>query len=181
MKNTVRFEIGQAILSAIYIALGMMLVIFPGVSGLVICHVVGICALAFGTVRTFTALKKHSESSLRPDSVIGVLLLAFGIFALIHPEAILSILPFALGLYLLLESVGKFQRMVAMRRMGHPHWWAGLAFAVLMTGCGVLLLVNPFSAAKTMLAFLGISLVFDGVADLCTLWLAAGRTEKQDM
>lgn len=176
MKNMTKTEAGRAILSALSIAVGIMLIIFPGASGIVLCRAVGICALVFGAVRVVTGLKRRAGAeSLPTDAAIGIILLVFGVFTLLRPEFILSILPIVLGLYLLLESIGKFQRALEMRKTYNPRWWASLVFAILTAGLGVLMLFNPFGAAEVMLAFLGLSLIFDGVADLCTLWLAAGH------
>ena len=92
----------RAILAAACIALGVVLIVHPGFTGIVICRTAGALALAFGAARVFSALRERDLMGwVRLDLVVGILLLAFGVFALVQPEAILSILPIVLGIYLL--------------------------------------------------------------------------------
>lgn len=176
MKNTSQITVGRAILAAAYIALGIVLIVHPGFTGTVICRAAGVLALAFGAVRAVSALGTGDSSAfLRVDLIISVLLLAFGIFALTRPTVILSILPVALGIYLLMESVGKLQRAMALKNLGYTRWWVVLLFGILAAALGVLLLLNPFQAAESMLIFLGVSLVVDGVTDLWILWCFAAH------
>jgi len=171
MRNTNQIAVGRAILAAAYIALGIVLIAHPGFTGIVICRAAGVLALVFGGVRAVTALRSRDGSIFfQTDLLIGVLLLAFGIFTLTRPDVILSVLPVILGVYLLMESVGKFQRAAVLKRLGYVRWWLILLFGVLAAALGALLLLYPFQAAETMLMFLGASLVLDGISDLWILW-----------
>ena len=155
MNNSKKITAARAILAAACIALGVVLIVHPGFTGIVICRTAGALALAFGAARVFSALRERDLMGwVRLDLVVGILLLAFGVFALVQPEAILSILPIVLGIYLLVECLGKTQRALV----------------------GALLIVNPFQAAETMLMFLGASMVLDGAADLWVLWCFAAHS-----
>lgn len=176
MKSNNQIAVGRAILAAAYIALGIVLIVHPGFTGIVICRAAGVLALAFGAVRALSALRTGDGGAfLRVDLIFSVLLLAFGIFALTQPAVILSVLPVVLGIYLLMESVGKFQRASTLKRLGYTRWWIVLLFGILAAALGVLLLLNPFQAAESMLIFLGFSLVADGVTDLWILWCFAAH------
>lgn len=169
-----KFFIGRAVLATGYIVLGVIWMVYPGLTGIVICRTAGALALAFGAARIISAMREQDMIGWgRLDLVVGVLLLAFGLFALVQPEAILSILPLVLGIYLLVACVGKIQHAVSLKRMGFARWWSVLALGILAGILGTLLIVNPFGAAETMLMFLGASMVLDGAADLWVLWCFA--------
>ena len=155
----------------------MVLIVHPGFTGIVICRTAGALALAFGAARVFSALRERDLMGwVRLDLVVGILLLAFGVFALVQPEAILSILPIVLGIYLLVECLGKTQRALVLKRIGYVRWWSVLVMGILAGLLGALLIVNPFQAAETMLMFLGASMVLDGAADLWVLWCFAAHS-----
>ena len=180
MKNLKQLEIGQASLAAVYIALGVTLITRPGITGIVICRAAGVLALIFGGVRGASVMREREASwFFQADLVVSVLLLAFGIFALFQPEAVLSILPIALGVYLLMECAVKVQRALALKRFGYAHWWSVLVLGAIAAALGLLLIVNPFPAAETMLMVLGASLVVDGASDLWVLWCLAAHTPAE--
>ena len=181
MNNDRKMELSRAILSAAYIAAGIILISHPGVTGIIICRAAGILALLFGGFRAFTALRARGAGWLfQLDLVVGVLLLAFGIFSLAQPQVVLSILPVVLGVYLMMECVGKVQRAFWLKQAGYIRWWTVLAMGLLAAGLGVLLIVNPFGAVETMLMFLGASLAVNGAADLWVLWCFASQGGGKD-
>lgn len=181
MKSNPKIEIGRAIIAAAYIAVGIILISHPGITGIIICRTAGALALLLGGFRVFTALRaRGADWFFQLDLVVGVLLLAFGIFALAQPKVVLSVLPVVLGVYLVTECVGKVQRALILKRAGYPRWWTVLSLGPLTGLLGVLLIVNPFQAVETSLMLLGISLVVNGASDLWILWCFASQGGKSE-
>lgn len=179
MNSNPKIEVGRAIISAIYIAVGVILILHPGVTGIIICRTAGALALLLGGFRVFTALRaRGADWFFRLDLVVGVLLLAFGIFALAQPKVVLSILPVVLGVYLVTECVGKIQRAVLLKKWDYPRWWTVLSLGPVTGLLGVLLIVNPFQAVETSLMILGISLLVNGASDLWILWCFASQSGR---
>lgn len=179
MNSNSRLEIGRAIIAAAYIAVGIILISHPGITGILICRAAGGLALLLGGFRVFTALRaRGADWFFQLDLIVGVLLLAFGIFALAQPRVVLSVLPVILGVYLVTECVGKIQRALLLKRSGYPCWWTVLSLGPLTGLLGVLLIVNPFQAVETSLMILGVSLVVNGASDLWILWCFASQGGK---
>ena len=179
MNSNPKIEIGRAIIAAAYIAVGIILITHPGATGILICRAAGALAMLLGGFRVFTALRaRGADWFFQLDLIVGVLLLAFGIFAMAQPRVVLSILPVVLGVYLVTECVGKVQRAMILKRNGYPRWWTVLSLGPLTGLLGVLLIVNPFQAVETSLMVLGISLAFNGVSDLWILWCFASQSGK---
>ena len=176
MNGNRKTDMSQAILAAVYIALGIILICYPGFTGILICRAAGLLALAVGGVREVSALRTRGAGFFSQlNLAIHVVLMGFGLFALAQPVTVLSILPVVLGVYLLMECVGKLQRAFALKELGFPRWWAALGMGLLAAVLGVTLLLNPFGAVETMLRFLGLSLVIDGVTDFWILWCFASH------
>lgn len=179
MNSNSKLEIGRAIIAAAYIAVGIILISHPGITGILICRTAGGLALLLGGFRVFTALRaRGADWFFQLDLIVGVLLLAFGIFALAQPRVVLSVLPVILGVYLVTECVGKVQRALLLKRSGYPRWWTVLSLGPLTGLLGVLLIVNPFQAVETSLMILGVSLVVNGASDLWILWCFASQGGK---
>ena len=57
MSSNPKMEMGRAIIAAAYIAVGIILISHPGVTGIIICRTAGGLALLLGGFRVFTALR----------------------------------------------------------------------------------------------------------------------------
>ena len=111
--------------------------------------------------------------------VIGVLCLAFGIFCFSRPYVVLSFLPIALGIMLLVDGIGKMPLAVDALSVYSPYRFWVLISAVLPLILGIVLLVNPFRAAKAAIMFFGISILADGLFELIT-YIQQRRAEKSE-
>ena len=74
MKNLKQLEIGQAILAAVYIALGVTLITRPGITGIVICRAAGVLALIFGGVRGASVMRERCLASWGVTSTVPAIL-----------------------------------------------------------------------------------------------------------
>ena len=78
----------------------------------------------------------------------------------------MSIIPVALGIYILVDSVSAIKRAQDMKALGFDKWWASLLAALALAAFGVVIILNPFGAVETLIAFVGAGFVFDGVSTL---------------
>ena len=74
-----------------------------------------------------------------------------------------------IGLLVLVDSVFKLQVAVDSRRMGAHSWWVTLVCTVVCLVLGVLLVFNPFNGKQVLTIMMGVSLIVDGVQNLCTV------------
>ena len=97
-----------------------------------------------------------------------------------RPEMFLSILPLLLGIVLVVAGLCKLQSAVDLVRIHSSRWLWVLLTAVLTLLLGAVTLYNPFSAAVTLMQFIGISLVVSGVSDLAAAILMIRRLRAID-
>ena len=67
----------------------------------------------------------------------------------------------------------KLQVAVDSRRMGAHSWWVTLVCTVVCLVLGILLVFNPFDGKQVLTIMMGVSLIVDGVQNLCTVVYAA--------
>ena len=153
--------------AALYILLGLVLVLFPGMTGTVFCWALAIAAAVYAIgrlVRWFQGRKAGTASAA--DLLLGIIFLVLCLFCLLRPASVLSFLPLVLGIVLLLDGIGKLPLAIDAGRDKDRLFWPLLISALLPLLLGILIVINPFGAAKAVLMFFGVSLIADGVCDL---------------
>ena len=82
--------------SVVYILLGLVLIIFPDMSGTVFCWGLAAVTILYGLVHFVRYFRSRKEPKPRRFSVVlGVVMLAAGVFCAVAPKTVLSILPWA--------------------------------------------------------------------------------------
>lgn len=162
-----RFRAYAIALACGVIALGLVMVIWPTVSALTICYIMGALCIAVGIgeiVRYFRL--GDAGVFFRFDLTLGICGALIGLLLILHPTGALSILPIAVGIYMIVESVFCIQLAVELRRVAARSWWLALVWGGLGVILSVLLLTNPFEAASVFMIFIGIALIASGVQSL---------------
>ena len=175
MKN-IFFRTTSLWASVLYMALGLVLTFWPGMSGTVFCWGIAAALILYAAHSFWYFIKARNLGFTAGGTlVIGILCLAFGIFCFSRPYVVLSFLPIALGIMLLVDGIGKMPLAVDALSVYSPYRFWVLISAVLPLILGIVLLVNPFRAAKAAIMFFGISILADGLFELITYTAAPRR------
>lgn len=154
----------------VLIAAGVLFLVFPDSCSKIICYLIG-GALFIGGIISIAAYLKYGRDV--PFSSFGLVrgtaLVVIGVFILINPEFLIGFLSSILGIVLIIDGTLKLQYAVDLLRLKISGWVAVLILALAAVVFGVLILFNPFATARTLMYFIGISLVIDGVSDLGTM------------
>ncbi len=179
MKEVKEFRKSYILVSALYVVLGIVLLIWPSTSVRMICYGLGIAMLVLGiTYGVIYFTKDNLSSFLQMDLVIGIICLAFGIFILLNPAFLASVLPFAMGIIFLLGAVVKLQSAFNMKRLNFSKWYLVLICALLIVALGIILLCNPFENERFMILYIGSCLILDGMTNLICLFCIQFRVKK---
>lgn len=159
------------VLSAAYIVLGLVLLIWPDISVRTFCYVFGVGMIIFGCAHMIMYFVKDKlHSVMQMDMVCGIVGIATGLYILLKMEYVLEIIPFALGIVALLGSVVKLQNAFDLKRFGSRRWYIMLIFAVALLVTGALLIANPFEGLEVIVVLIGVSLIVDGVGNLAGIF-----------
>ena len=167
------------ILSLFYVALGAVLLGWPEVSSQIICCAFGAVLAVAGAVRIVRYfIKDKLDGLIRRDLAVGLSLVIAGVFLLVRPDSVLSLLPLLFGLLLLGGGASKLQTAVDLRRIDSSYWVYALIMALVTAGLGAALLCQPFSDPLTATRFIGVSILVEGAENLAAF--SVFRRKLQD-
>lgn len=166
-------------LSVILIALGGVIIMFPGISATAICVISGAVLLAFGAVKLIGYFSNDLfRLAFQFDLALGLLSIALGIIVITHPSNVVAVAPVIIGVYLTADGVFKLQTAFDSKRFGVKLWWLILILALLTCAAGILLIADPFDGALALMTLLGISFIVDGVQNIFVV-LSTVKTNRK--
>ena len=146
------------VMSVLYLALGIFLLMVPGTALNVVCYALGgvvLLGAVIQLVRYFLVERGIFQSQL--TLISGLVCLALGGFL---------ILPIVFGLFVIFDSLGRVQNALELRRCGYGSWKGFLLLALLSVVLGVVMIVDPFGAMETLVMAIGVILIIEGALNL---------------
>ena len=154
----------QAVVS---IALGLFLVLWPGVTVVTLIYLFGALLALSGAASVVSYFRERSQRYHAPAVLAtGVLFLLLGLVAFIFPQVIAGFFSVVLGIVLALCGVVSAVRALELRRYPDYSWVAALVLGVVVAIGGIVILVNPFQSTVTFVLVLGVALLVNGVGEL---------------
>ncbi|MCM1263211.1 MAG: DUF308 domain-containing protein [Butyrivibrio sp.] len=168
MESLLKKIKANAIVSALMcIILGIILVVWPGRTVRTVCMIIGFVLVVSGVNRlcTFIFGKDNSIYS-RMNLITGVIVLLIGAWILFRPDQIIELIPILVGIIVIIHGINDLQQTVTLCQNKYDKWWIALLLGIITVGFGVLLIFNPFAAVETLIIFIGVFLIYDGVSDI---------------
>ena len=167
------------LLAVFYLVLGIILVLFPEGSGYAICYLIGGLTIIYGIFHLVLYQRTKSPFvTYRYDLVQGIIGLAIGIYVMIVPEILIETLPVVLGVMVMIDSIVKIQNAWDLKRMGYDRWWLVMIGALVTLVFGLLMVFYPFTVYLSVIVFVGISLIVNGVSDLITIFILNKKVKE---
>lgn len=155
------------LLAVIFIALGIVLILWPGATMKTICYLLAAMLLALGVASLINYLRKDISGIIyRYDLVVGLCAILGGFLVIVKVDKLTDLIPAVLGFLVTMSGILKMQNSVDMLRLGHGTWHVAFAMSIINIVAGIVLLMNPFEAAQILIMCLGIALVYSGITDL---------------
>ena len=171
-------------LSVAFCALGLLLILKPGMSAVLIGNLVGTALIAFGIVKLLGYFSKDLyRLAFQFDLAVGILLLILGIILLTKPQDLMHFLCVVTGMYVTADGLMKLQTAHDAHRFGIASWWMILAAALLTSAAGVCLLVRPAQSVRIVMQLFGAVLLAEGLLNLLTVLVTVKivRNQKPDI
>jgi uncharacterized membrane protein HdeD (DUF308 family) len=155
--------------SLVFMILGLCLLLWPDLSALTICVLLGVICMVHGIVRLVGYFANDLyRLAFQFDLAVGILSILIGCVLVFHPRHILALLPVVLGLFILADSALRIQTALDARRFGMSKWWAILLVAIGGVVLGTVLLFSPFEGTRALVRLMGLTLLIDGGECLLT-------------
>ncbi len=155
------------LMSLLYLALGVFLLMMPGMALNVVCYALGAVVLVCAAVQLisyFTMERSIFKSQL--TLISGLICLALGLFLIVRSDIVIRILPIVFGLFVIFDSLGRIQNALELRRCNYSSWKGLLLLAALSVVLGVVMIINPFATMETLVMAIGVILVVEGALNL---------------
>ena len=163
----------------LYVILGLVLLLWPGVSAVVFCYAFGGVLLAYGVVTVVSFFLRDSrQSSFVFELLLGIIAAALGLLFLLRPSVVATVLPVILGLFIAVDGLVNLKRALELRRMAYVRWNIPLWLSVGSVALGAFIVFQPFLAAEALVMFLGAVLIYEGVSDLWTIFRVTQWTKE---
>jgi len=154
--------------------IGVLLIMNPDTSMTMLCRVLGIGAVVFGLLRVLGYFMRELQGvGLQYDFAAGVFAVIAGAMVIWRAPEVANIMAVVIGLFVLVDCVFKLQVAIDSKRMGASSWWITLLFTCICMVLGCLLIFDTFKGQKIISIMMGVSLVADGLQNLCTVIYAA--------
>lgn len=168
MKRLRNAKIAYVLISVVMVVLGIALILWPEISALAVCNITGAVLTVFGIIKLVGYFSKDMyRLAFQFDLALGVFSLLVGVLMLVHPTGVVRLVPVITGVFVILDGAFKLQTAHDAKRFGLSGWWCILLLAIVSCLGGLFLVANPFQGANALMILLGITLVIDGVQNLC--------------
>ena len=161
-----RAKTGGIILSVLIILLGILLVVFPTGSIEFVSMIIGIGMLVWGIGKLIGFFAGRDIIAVRFDLAGGLMLTLLGTVILFNPAGMAGFVLSITGIAILVDSIFKIQSALAAKREGMPRWQVVLIPAIIACVGGVLIVFNPFGAARLLVRVIGVSVIVSGITNL---------------
>ena len=173
MKGFLNSRRVSCTLSALcFIGLGVCLLVWPELSRVWICRLLGAALLITGGVYVASHFMKSKGAAVvfQYDLILGAVLASVGVWLLTTPDLISAFLQYILGAILIVHGVIDLQGALNLRSGGSRHWWPACLIALITLVLGAVVIWNPFASINALLMLVGVALIYDGVSDLVILF-----------
>lgn len=168
----------DALLACAYVIAGILLIIFPDVSGQVISYICGGALIVYGIVSlTMYFMIDIRDTLYNNGFVIGLMTIVFGLAIIIKKDLIMDLIPFILGLFIVTSGLLKLHRAVIAMRIKYD---ASLTYAILgvvsiIVGIVVMFFLSGEFARNVIFIVIGCGLVYSGLSDLFVQFFLASK------
>lgn len=173
------------LISSVFVALGVLILIWPGETQNYIGYILAFLLIAVGICFSVDYLRREEQLDER-DYALAFSLLAFvgGIIAFANVNEIIGKLNLVLSLLVLFSGFMKLQNAWDMRKLGYSGAKIHFVVSLISIVAGVVLLFD-FLSKDNQEKLIGIGLIYGGFTDLISSFTlvrvrkAAAREEKE--
>lgn len=163
LKNRINRRKHQHIITSILdLILGILFLVVPNTSGNVLCIIAGWFFIIGGIV-CIAFYFSYGPLFGGHALVLGIAMTFAGIFCLCNPEVVQGLLTFIFGVFIIIDGSASVADSIECARAHIAGWPIMLALSLIIVVFGVLSVFGPYN---TVMMFIGISLIIDGICGL---------------
>lgn len=115
---------GYILMSALFSAAGVFMILKPEISTEIICIAAGILLIIFGIIKIIGYFSKDLyRLAFQYDLAFGILRIILGIIFCTHTAGVVNLFFTAMGILVLVDGLFRIQLAVDAREFGISQWW----------------------------------------------------------
>ena len=126
--------------AAVSIILGIVLIVYPVKTSLLICYIAGALLLFGGVVALIRYIASRGEPFFfRYDLFVALVLILFGCFVIFESDLVIAFIPVVIGIILLANGLLSIQKAFNLKKTGLEKWWLEFLLALLTSVLGIII------------------------------------------
>lgn len=171
---------GNIVSGTAFFILGVILMLYPEASLRWLSRAIGTVMLASGIIRLVGYFSKDLYYlAFQFDFALGILSILFGAILVFKPTLFISTVQIIMGVFALVNGLFALQTAMDSKKFGMRYWWILLAFSVVSSVTGLVLIISPLKTAAAVITLTGITLLIAG-ADKIFVSIYTIVTKKGD-
>lgn len=173
-------KLSYVIISALECVLGLVMLFYPGFSLSAMGVILGVGLLVFGAVELVVYFTGNAPLLMsRNVLAMGIFFAVLGVIVIANPLELMNFICIMVGIGILAGSLFKIQTVLEARRyVSAGGWWLTFAALLLSAAAGIVLIFSPNASANVLVILLGISLLFNGVLNICDVTYISRYVKK---
>ena len=163
------FKTNRLIFAISALIIGIILLIWPGTSLMIIGRCIGAVLAIGGIVAGFLFWKDHEAMSRTLLLVMAAVMLICGVVIIFHPDELVKLIPTIMGILAVLSGLINIGETFLLNRKKYGKWWISLLVAALKIAAGLFVIRNAFDLVAVITRIAGGVMVFSGASDLWVL------------
>ena len=132
--------------SVLCIALGIVFIVWRASVLEVVANILAVLLIIIGAMYVCSYFLKIVTNGL--SVMMGIVVLAVGIWFLIQPRIVVELIPIVIGLVLIFHSIRSIVEAIDAKKYGYNAWGVGMVLSVISLVCGILCVTNAFNIMK---------------------------------
>ncbi len=176
MKKNNNMKMDIVFLSLGMIITGILFVLFPETTQKTICYIIAGILAVLGIVKLITYFRRdRMEVFTSYDLVAAAVMLIISVYVFLRPEGLIGMLYTIISFIIIADGFLKLQYSIDLLRIKSSMWLMLIIAAVVTIIAGIVVLLNPFTAAKVLMIFTGVVLIFQGAVNIITVIFLSKR------
>ena len=160
------FKINRIVFSVGAILLGIILLIWPATSLMVLGKCVGVILGIGGIASGYMFFRDHETTLSSVFLVMAVVMLICGVVIFLHPDELAKLIPTIMGILVVISGLINIGETFILSRSKYGRWWISLIIAIITIAAGIFIINKAFSLAAFITRIAGGVLIFEGLTDL---------------
>lgn len=164
-KKTNSILTGVTFSSVLLMIVGILFISKPGDIIEMISSVIGVVIIIFGILALIRNYTLKSKL-YKLDLVYGIICIVSGTILIRSTEAVASVLPIILGVWMIINSCFKIQSAFLLKEQNNKIWIRVIVMGIATLALGIFFVINPFKGAEFLMQLIGYMLVLYSAIDI---------------